>query len=210
MRFKKVILIISLTVFFTGFLFSLVFAEGPLFENPAKNFGTLEQLVSGVTSKISDIGILIAVAVIAYGGIKFMTAGGDPGKVTTARKLFTYGVIGVAVVISASTLVDAVLQFLGAEDKAAQPGQYDRLYNQFVNMVKYFYSIVFMLSMAFLAWAGLQYLTAKGDDQQITKAKKNTLYGIIGLGIILGVWIIILLVSNIIGVQAPNNPFANP
>jgi hypothetical protein len=163
-------------------------------------------LIYFLIRKIREFGIPLAVAVMAFGGFKFVTAGGNEEKVTEARKVFTYAVVGVVLLLGAEMLMDAISSFMGL--KGAKAGKDIELYQKFIDLIRYFYGIVFALSVAFLSWGGLKYLRAGGDEQQIAEAKKNTLYGIIGLMIILGVWVIIVLISNVLGLkEVPQNPF---
>lgn len=46
----------------------------------------------------------IAVIMIIYGGFKFVTSSGDPGKVATAKSAVIYGLIGLAVVGAAQVM----------------------------------------------------------------------------------------------------------
>lgn len=55
---------------------------------------------------------IIAVVIILIGGFKWMTAGGDEGKVDEAKKLMTAGVIGLAIVLAAWGVTMFVLQAL--------------------------------------------------------------------------------------------------
>lgn len=56
--------------------------------------------VSIINIALSLLGI-IAVVVILIGGFQWMTAGGDDGKVETARKWIFSGIIGLAIILSA-------------------------------------------------------------------------------------------------------------
>ena len=60
---------------------------------------------------ISIIG-LIAVVVIVIGGIQYAVSLGDPGKITQARNMIIYGVIGLVVAIMAWAIVRFVVDSL--------------------------------------------------------------------------------------------------
>ena len=60
--------------------------------------------------------IPIAVAMIVYAGILFLTSQGDPGKITKARQVLTYAVIGLAIILIGSgfiTLIQSILELGG-------------------------------------------------------------------------------------------------
>ena len=77
---------------------------------------TIAELVGIIVKWIFSIAIPIAVAVIVYSGILFLTSKGDIGKVTKAREMLKYAVIGLAVILIGSgfiTLIRSILE-LGA------------------------------------------------------------------------------------------------
>lgn len=51
----------------------------------------------------------VALFLIIWSGIKFITSGGDPKQVEAARKIMTYAIIGAVVVLSSFT----ILYFVG-------------------------------------------------------------------------------------------------
>ncbi len=51
----------------------------------------------------------------------------------------------------------------------------------------------------FLIYAGFLYVTARGNPEQIKKASLALTYGVIGGVIILGSWVIVEIVSNVVG-----------
>jgi hypothetical protein len=52
---------------------------------------------------------LIAVFYLIYGGLKFITAGGDPGGVKSARNTIIYAAIGLIIVLIAQFIVQFVI-----------------------------------------------------------------------------------------------------
>lgn len=77
---------------------------------------TVGELLKIIVSWIFRLAIPIAVAVIVYSGILFLTSKGDPGKVTKAREMLKYAVIGLIIIFIGSgfiTLIRSILE-LGA------------------------------------------------------------------------------------------------
>lgn len=66
---------------------------------------------------LSLLGI-IAVVVILIGGFQWMTAGGDDGKVETARKWIFSGIIGLAIILSAWAIAKFALTNLASATNA--------------------------------------------------------------------------------------------
>ena len=53
---------------------------------------------------IYAIGGLVAVAVIVYGGVKYVMSQGDPGKTKQASQIIAYALIGLGVVVLAGAI----------------------------------------------------------------------------------------------------------
>ena len=73
-------------------------------------------LVRVIAQWIFNLAIPIAVAMIVYAGILFLTSAGDTSKVTKARQVLMYAVIGLAIILIGSgfiTLIQSILQLGG-------------------------------------------------------------------------------------------------
>lgn len=68
-----------------------------------------EDVVKNIISILFWIIGILAVIVIIYAGIIFITAAGNPGKVAQAKTMIIYAVIGLAVAILAYTIVNFVV-----------------------------------------------------------------------------------------------------
>lgn len=56
---------------------------------------------------------IIAVFLIVYSGIKFVTSSGDPQKVESARKTLTYAIIGFVFILFSFVTINFIAQFTG-------------------------------------------------------------------------------------------------
>jgi hypothetical protein len=54
----------------------------------------------------------LAILMIVIGGVMFLTAGGDPGRIGGAKKILTATIIGLVIILTAWLLVDTVIMFL--------------------------------------------------------------------------------------------------
>ncbi|KKR03466.1 MAG: hypothetical protein UT31_C0020G0005 [Parcubacteria group bacterium GW2011_GWF2_39_13b] len=63
---------------------------------------------------IFSAALILAVILIIFGGISYMTAGGDETKLGTAKKRVIWGLVGAAIVIAAWGLIALIAQYLGA------------------------------------------------------------------------------------------------
>lgn len=68
-------------------------------------------IASIINVALSLLGI-VAVVIILMGGFQWMTAGGDQGKVDSARKLIFSGIVGLAIILSAYAIASFVINSL--------------------------------------------------------------------------------------------------
>jgi hypothetical protein len=75
------------------------------------NAGTsVETVISNIIQLLSLIVGLIAVIMVIVGGLKYITANGDSGALTSARNTIIYALIGAVIVAVAQVLVHFVLR----------------------------------------------------------------------------------------------------
>ena len=65
----------------------------------------IQQLIEMVANWLVIIGVVIAVIFIIWGGIKYMTAGGDATKAKEATTAIKNGIIGAAVVLGVGVIL---------------------------------------------------------------------------------------------------------
>jgi len=73
----------------------------------------ITDLVITITNWFAAIVFAIAVIMIIYGGVLYITAAGSEDKAKTARRLLTYACIGIAVAILAFGAQALINSFLG-------------------------------------------------------------------------------------------------
>ncbi|HMS49813.1 MAG TPA: pilin [Candidatus Saccharibacteria bacterium] len=78
----------------------------------SKDAETNAKLKTAVNLLSAIVGV-VAVVMIIIAGMNFITAGGDSGKVSTARNMILYAAIGIVVVALAQLIVRFVLQRFG-------------------------------------------------------------------------------------------------
>lgn len=92
--------------------------------NPLKGGASdFSSLVQVIAQWIFNLAIPIAVVMIVYAGVLFLTAQGDTGKVTKAKDVLKWAVVGLAIILIGSgfvTLIQSVLE-LGS-DNTTVPG----------------------------------------------------------------------------------------
>ena len=107
-------------VSFVALLPQVSFAiQGPGNVPIAKSINNLEEVfdfLKVIVQWFLVFGLLLAVAMIIWGGIKYVTAGGNSEKAGDGAKIVGYALLGVAVMVLAWALVNIVASFLGVSN----------------------------------------------------------------------------------------------
>ena len=75
--------------------------------NPIKA-NSLEEVLNSVIDFIFTIALIVCPLIIIIGGFIFVTAGGEPAKVETGKKMIFYALLGLGVIILAKGFVLAL------------------------------------------------------------------------------------------------------
>ena len=70
-------------------------------------------IITGLACWFTRFALILMVVYIVFYGIKFMMAQGNPTKYEEAKKSFTWGLIGVLVILGTYTIIATVANFLG-------------------------------------------------------------------------------------------------
>lgn len=89
-------------------LLSILLVPAMAFAQPNVSINSLEQLVNAIKGPLWVVFGLVALICFVIAGISFLTAGGDPDKVKTARTAFLWGIVGIVVGIVAYSIVTII------------------------------------------------------------------------------------------------------
>lgn len=87
----------------------------PIRGMPRGGFGKLEDVIQFGISFLLLIATLLALVFLIWGGIQWITSGGDKAGIETARKKITFAVIGLVVVFSSFFILSVISTFLGVK-----------------------------------------------------------------------------------------------
>ncbi|KKS92360.1 MAG: hypothetical protein UV67_C0005G0023 [Parcubacteria group bacterium GW2011_GWC1_43_12] len=141
---------------------------------------------------------LVAVMII-WAGFKFVTAGGNEVKIQDAKKNLRYAITGLAVIVSAQAIVIYVREILGDANLEEESTLMDRIKGALNEITM----ILFMLATVYFGWGIVQMIQSSGNEKKLEEGKKHMIWGIVGMTIMMGVWGIIALVVNFLGIE-PN------
>jgi len=105
--FKKIVSLIFLLSFFIPF-----FTKGITVQNPLK-YTTIEELIEGLIDFLFWAAVAIAPLMVIVAAFFFLTAGGNPDKIRTAKNIILYTVIGFTIALLAKGLISVVKGVLG-------------------------------------------------------------------------------------------------
>ncbi|OGN03082.1 MAG: hypothetical protein A2651_03650 [Candidatus Yanofskybacteria bacterium RIFCSPHIGHO2_01_FULL_42_12] len=120
MKFKIQNSKFQISVLLSTFYFLLsksALASSHLTDQPGINLTIQDVLgiITGLACWISRVALVFIVIAIVYYGVKFMTAQGDPAKLTKAKESFIWGLVGVLVILGTYTIIATVANSLGAD-----------------------------------------------------------------------------------------------
>jgi len=72
--------------------------------NPLNSTEELLPFLTSIITAALKLGAVLAVVAIIYAGFLFVTAGGDEGKIKTAKNTILYTVIGIIILLGAQTI----------------------------------------------------------------------------------------------------------
>jgi len=119
MRQEKILTGLSIGFFMMVLLGQAVSADNTWFTEPptaavVTDTRAVEDLMDTIRDIVFGVCMFVAIILLIWAGVGFMTASGDPEKVAVARAKLMYGLIGVAVAFAAAGLIMLVRNFLGA------------------------------------------------------------------------------------------------
>ena len=82
-------------------------------------------IITGLACWFTRFALILIVVYIVIFGIKFMTAQGNVTKYEEAKKSFTWGLVGVAIILGTYTIIATVANSLGADYSLIVPLQCD-------------------------------------------------------------------------------------
>lgn len=161
------------------------------------------QIAANVATDIAVAAAYLVLGYVIYGGYLYTFSGGDPGKVTTGKKTLAQAFIGLAIVMSANLILSTIrFALLGANGKFncdLETGANCADANNVVtSVINWFIAIAGLVSVIFVVYGGISYITSAGEPGKLKKAKDMIFYSLIGLAIVALATVITAFVSNII------------
>ena len=132
------------------------------------------------TAGITILGSVAAIFIL-YAGFKYITSGGDEQKSRTAKLQILFAFVGIIIAVTAS-IIKAAIVTLGEGRPDVAAGAIGRILN---NVGIFATSLVGIIAVIFLIYAGFKYIASTGDPEAGATAKRQIIYAIIGIIIVI-------------------------
>jgi hypothetical protein len=76
---------------------------------------SIPQVIDGITGWIMGIAALVATMFLVIGGLRYMSAGGDPAQLEQAKGNFKSALIGYALAVLSPVILQALQGIIGAK-----------------------------------------------------------------------------------------------
>ena len=160
----------------------------------------LSDVIWGIVANVS-VDLIVAagylvLGYVIYGGYLYIFSAGDPGKAATGKKAIYQAFVGLAITLSSYVILTAIRTALGNVSLAnclrANP---DGTFNSdgcgadntpeiVTKAIQYVVGIAGAISLIFVIYGAIQYITSAGDAGKVQKAKNLIMYSLIGLAIV--------------------------
>ena len=143
-----------------------------------------------------------------------MLAADDPNKAATGKKAISQALIGLAIVLSAYIILNAI-RFALLGDKAfadCATGECIDPGDMVVHALGWVIGVAGVVCAVFIIYGGIAYSTSAGDPTKLQKAKQVIVNALIGLAIVALAELITAFVSNMVrnaGNQAEPEAYIN-
>ena len=120
MKIKKTSRKIYYSLISIGVLLPFEFVFGAVTGGGIRNpigIDSIRELVKSILDIVIAVGTPIAVLFLVFSGFKFVTAQGNPSKITEARQYFMWTLVGIVILLGAgllSEIVKGTIEQLGA------------------------------------------------------------------------------------------------
>ncbi len=158
-------------------------------------FNNVQGVLDTLLSSLQAIIVVLAMIAIVIGGILYITAGGDEGRLKTAKGAITAALVGLALGIAAPSFLKQIGDILGWGPIVAPVAK--TLSAIALDTVNFLLSLVGVIGIIMLVVGGLMYLTSAGDEKKIETAKAIVKYALIGIAIALASLLLTTQVANL-------------
>ena len=166
------------------------------FTNPL-TYDSISGLLTGLLTSLRGFVVILALIFIVIGGMLYIMSAGDPGMIKRAKNCWLFSVIGLAIVVAAPTFLKQVYNILGATASGEVTKAKD-IQTIAKSVLNFLLSIIGIIAIISLVISGGMYMTAYGNEKQLTTAKDIAKWAIVGILVALSSLTLLQQVSKLI------------
>lgn len=102
---------IIFSIFFNFIFFDSSVKAAVIFD-PLSQYNSVQEVVGGITNWILGVTAGIVILFLIIGGIYYITAAGDQKQIEEAKKIITYAVIGLVVILVSYSIVTTLSKII--------------------------------------------------------------------------------------------------
>lgn len=159
--------------------------EGCEIINPLGSTDTISAFICVFISFLTNMLMPpIMVLLVLWASFLLLTSVGQPAKLSQARSMLLYAIIGAVVIIMAVPLVSLVGSAIGdgiSTTECNPANATATAIGVLVNIINWFSWLLAVLSVAMGLYAGFLYMTAHGEPQKVAMANNVLVYTVIGV-----------------------------
>lgn len=161
----------------------------------------LIDLLHTIINGLIRLSIPIAVILIIWAGVLYMTATGKPEQLKTATRALIWVILGFGILLIASGIVAIIQDFLGVTGPTVGPtpmgpSTLEALLAVLRDISGWLFSFAIIAGVAIIITAGLVYLFSGGSPERAGRALRVLLYAVIGVAVAVLAWSIINIIAN--------------
>jgi hypothetical protein len=193
MKIKKILSHLFFPSLVTLFaLTNVVYAD---IENKLGCGDTIRECIMYAIGQLQFIVVGVTVVVIIVAGIIYLFAGGNEQTATRAKMTLYGAVLGFAIVIGASILINEVGRALGWKGVEDQEGE--GAHGIIARTITFLFGLLGAISIGGILVGAGMYIMSAGDEERANKGKKIIIYSIVGTVIALSATLIVRQVERI-------------
>lgn len=144
-------------------------------------------IVSNIASDIAIAASYLLIGYVIYGGYLYVFSRGEPGKIAEGKKTLAQSFIGFGVVMFAAIILNSIRIALGNVAYTQNCATNNCIANPsevVIGFINWVIGIAGVMSVIFIVYGGILYITSTGDPGRVKQAKNMIIYSLIGLAIV--------------------------
>jgi hypothetical protein len=192
--------------------FKEAYYEGNQAGIPSEEFGgtNLVNIIIRAAELIFSLVATIALFAIIWGGVMYILALGDEARITKAKRILLFAILGLIIVSLADVIVGVVVcTILGPLTREAGTILYNtgvacvevsvaNLIATIIRIIQFLMAPAAVIAFGALVIGGYMYIISGGDEAKTGKAKRIILFSFIGLAIIGASGLLVNTVLNLV------------